>query len=92
MRSDNIRETTGSRVDVLGFTHGLGQTFLAVALVLADTLDGHLKRSEVVLELEVDGALGGGELDLDVVLLPLDLVDLRDVLHGDSQNTKQRQV
>ena len=34
----------------------------------------------MVLELEVDGTLGGGELDLDVMLLPLDLVDLGDVL------------
>ena len=51
-----------------------------VAFVLAHTLNGHLERPQVVLEFEVDSALGGRELHFIVVFLPFDLVDLGDIL------------
>lgn len=79
-RRQTQRDADTELEHVLALSERLRQTFFAITFVLATSLDGHVESSQMMLEFEVDGSLGGRQVDHFHHLHRRDLVDLGDIL------------
>ena len=74
--------------DVPAVTEGLSDPLFTVTVSLLPAFNSHVEGAQMVLQFEINGALGSRKSDFFNLLFPGDLVNLGDVLaddliHGD---------